>query len=1526
MVRTLSILTAAALALVATAATANPLGGQVKGGSATIAGEGTATVTVTQSTDRAVIDWRTFDIGADESTRFAVPKAGSITLNRITGGLGPSSIYGRLSSNGQLVLINPNGILFGAGAVVDAAGLVATSHDIADADFMAGGMVFDLPGNPSAAVINAGTITVSDGGFAALVAPGVRNEGIISARLGKVGLAAGNGFTLDLYGDGLINLKVGDEIAAEVMDMRSGKALSSLVSNAGTLKADGGRVALTAVTARRVVDSVINNSGVIEANAVARKGGTIILGAATASTKTTGAPTQTVKVSGKLTAAGQGASQTGGKIQVTGEQIRIADARLDASGAAGGGTVLVGGDRSGGKAAPAGLDHPLAALESEAVPTASRVVIEPSVTIDVSATDRGDGGKAIVWSDTDTTFAGTILATGGPNGGNGGFVEISSAGLLTADLAVDVSAVAGTIGTILLDPDSLDVARSAQDCRPGRSCVTVGQARGGIFAVAWGDIYFNTAFTTGGAVVALSLSGSIYVKAAFSARDVVFVASGGSVVFDAKVTATRDLFAFARDSVQVNAGLTAGEALTLWADRGDINIAAAVAATDLYLDARRAVTIGANATVLGSVAILAGTIDIDAALRGAAIELDASERVRLGGTVAATGSLEVTAPRLDIDAGATVSATDVTFDADTATVAGSVVARGRLAIAADAIDLPGTLRGAAIELDASERVRFGGTVAATGLLDVTAPRLDIAAGATVSATDARFDADTATVAGSVTARGALDIEAQWLASTGLLRGDSVRLRLTPAQQPGLGGLDNRGTIAGATVEISAAGGALAVGGTIELLAGGPASRLSVVNTAGSVDFAAVLALPAGHPALVSMVASGALTVESALAVQGATLLYAGTDLRILGDIGFTDVTLPDAVARPAGLDLAGQSVLVAVGATVSGRGVPREPGATAGGNTRIGRSAAGTGTIAIVEQTADVQGAAYLDGLTASGLAAAFAPLAQLTGAGDVPKLAPVTAALSRDALASRGIDVPAPPTVDQPVTPPAAATADPARQIVIPSPNAGDGNDDRAVVELSEPAGDGGQGGGGQGGQSGGGQGGPGSGGTGGHGDLTGALPPMPRTFDVPPPTETRFLRDEVLVHVDPKLSPEQVAAIERQFGLTPLARQSFGLGGFSFGRYRIPAGMDLRAVIAALSGNRGVMVGQPNYTYALSEDAAGQDAARTAPAEGSQPASAPAHGLPGGPQLQYAVEKLRLAEAHRQARGREVVVAVIDSPIDASHPEIKDALHKVIDATGGGEAAPDVHGTGMAGALAARASLTGTAPGATILGITAFRNDGKGTQGTTLSILTALDLAHREGARVVNMSFAGPRDPLLSRAIAEARRRGMILVAAAGNGGPQSPPLYPAADPNVIAVTAIDADDNAFAMANRGSYVTVAAPGVDVLVPVPGNAYEFTSGTSVATAEVSGLVALMLERDPVASAEDIRQALISSARDLGPEGPDPVFGAGAADAAAALQAIEHRTTVPPHRPIADGVKPERPLATAPGRTGLTPASLPQR
>src|SRR5437762_5005129 len=266
--RNLLLPTAAVIALTAAPASGGPLGGTVVGGSATIQGQGGPAVIVNQSSNAAIINWNTFNIGVNESVRLNQPSSSSVVLSRVTGGLGPSEIMGTPTANGRVFVINRDGVLFGPSAVVNTAGFLATTNDIRNRDFVAGRYNFNIPGRPDASIVNQGRITATSGGFAALVAPGVRNSGTITATLGTVALVSGSGFTLDLYGDKLITLAVNDQIAANVIDVATGRPLKSLVSNSGKLSANGGRVELTAAAARVVVDSVINNTGVIEANSI----------------------------------------------------------------------------------------------------------------------------------------------------------------------------------------------------------------------------------------------------------------------------------------------------------------------------------------------------------------------------------------------------------------------------------------------------------------------------------------------------------------------------------------------------------------------------------------------------------------------------------------------------------------------------------------------------------------------------------------------------------------------------------------------------------------------------------------------------------------------------------------------------------------------------------------------------------------------------------------------------------------------------------------------------------------------------------------------------------------------------------------------------------------------------------------------------------------------------------------------------------------------------------------------------------
>jgi filamentous hemagglutinin family protein len=421
---TTALVAFSALALGTLPGAAGPNGPSVVGGTASVTGAGTANVTVNQSSSSTVINWNTFNIGVNERVNFVQPSNSSIALNRVTGGLGPSELLGTLTANGRVFVINRDGVLIGPNAVINTGSFLATTHDIRNDDFMHGRMNFNIPGRPDASIVNQGRITASTGGFAALVAPGVRNSGTITATLGTVGLAAsGNGFTLDLYGDRLITLSVNDQVASKVIDVATGQPLKSLVTNTGRIRANGGRVELTAAAARTVVDSVINTSGVIQANSIGRHNGMIVLSAGTAGSRGEGAPVQTIRISGTVSASGKKKGTTGGTIVVSGEDIKLANAKIDASGKAGGGKVLIGGDWGGGNPKSGLVNNQSAKLESFVIPTASTVSVDVGTTINASST--GNGSKVILWSDTQTTFAGTILANGGPSGGNGGFVETS---------------------------------------------------------------------------------------------------------------------------------------------------------------------------------------------------------------------------------------------------------------------------------------------------------------------------------------------------------------------------------------------------------------------------------------------------------------------------------------------------------------------------------------------------------------------------------------------------------------------------------------------------------------------------------------------------------------------------------------------------------------------------------------------------------------------------------------------------------------------------------------------------------------------------------------------------------------------------------------------------------------------------------------------------------------------------------------------------------------------------------------------
>jgi len=362
-----------------------------------------------------------------------------------------------------------------------------------------------------------------------------------------------------------------------------------------------------------------------------------------------------------------------------------------------------------------------------------------------------------------------------------------------------------------------------------------------------------------------------------------------------------------------------------------------------------------------------------------------------------------------------------------------------------------------------------------------------------------------------------------------------------------------------------------------------------------------------------------------------------------------------------------------------------------------------------------------------------------------------------------------------------------------------------------------------------------------------------------VPPAGERRYVPDEVLVQLASTVPAATVDALARRQRLNRL--ESFDADGVTMFRWRIPDRRSVPAVVRALAAEGIVLAAQPNYLYEVQD----QSASIARPSTPVAPTTdAPTEGDPG----QYALTKLRLPQAHALAKGDDVLVAVIDSGIDAQHPELAGLVSDSYDALSSDEG-PHAHGTGVAGAIAAHARLMGAAPRARILAIRAFGRKEASAEATTYSVDKGLVWAMAHGARVINMSFAGPRDPAMAQKLAQARGRGIALIAAAGNAGPKSDPLYPAAYPDVIAVTATDADDALFAGANRGKHIAVAAPGVDLLLPAPGAGYQVTTGTSFAAAEVSGVVALLLQREPDLGQDGVRQALTATARGSGPGAP---------------------------------------------------------
>jgi len=541
-------------------ALAGPEGGTVTAGGAAIQTVGNAT-TINQATDRAIIRWDSFDLNAGESVQFNQPGAGSITVNRIRD-TKASQINGHIGANGNIVLINPNGMVFGAAATVNVGSLVATTSDIDDdIEFMNGGAVkFTKPGQHDAAIVNHGSMSVRDGGLVGLVSPNVENHGIIQARLGKVALASGDIATVDFAGDGLIKLEVTDAV------------LSQRVLNTGTIQADGGDILLTAAQARGMVDALITNTGTLQARTVTVNG-VQKTGSVTLSTK--GLPQGfnlniprgdgEIFTTGRIDVDGLAADEKGGGIVMVADRIAVGDGSyVTASGDADGGSIHIGGAYQGGSG----------------LPTSDMIFISEHVILNAGSRRTGKGGNIILWSDTNTRFYGHADVSGITGGG---FIEVSGKERLDFNGTVDLSTLHGDRGVLLLDPTDIVISNATDNNMSGASPftpladdgATVLNATTLLNALASGNVIVQTRATG-------VQAGNITVNAALTwgNANTLTLDAHNHIIVNQNITGNNVRFVVGND-LQLNANLTGTGTLTIQqaADSGTVGIGASAVGT-----------------------------------------------------------------------------------------------------------------------------------------------------------------------------------------------------------------------------------------------------------------------------------------------------------------------------------------------------------------------------------------------------------------------------------------------------------------------------------------------------------------------------------------------------------------------------------------------------------------------------------------------------------------------------------------------------------------------------------------------------------------------------------------------------------------------------------------------------------------------------------------------------------------------------------------------------------------------------------
>ncbi len=376
-------------------------------------------------------------------------------------------------------------------------------------------------------------------------------------------------------------------------------------------------------------------------------------------------------------------------------------------------------------------------------------------------------------------------------------------------------------------------------------------------------------------------------------------------------------------------------------------------------------------------------------------------------------------------------------------------------------------------------------------------------------------------------------------------------------------------------------------------------------------------------------------------------------------------------------------------------------------------------------------------------------------------------------------------------------------------------------------------------------------------------AVDPLPVSVAAVPPAEPDprdTVPDEVVALVPG--NGANIDTIAGRNGLTVRARRRSALLGGFIVRFGINDGRTPAQVSRTLQADPATETVAPNHIYRLQGSV--YEEARFAPKKIGMP-----------------VEGFGLS-------GKNVRIGIIDTAVDPDHPDLRGAIIDRFDALAGQKINNRRHGTAVAGLIAGRAMIHGVAPKAGLLIARAFdepdKDSGHKASATSAQLLECLEWTVRKGAHIINMSFAGPRNALMTRALDTAAKKNILLIAAAGNNGPNAPAAWPAAEQSVLAVTAVDVNNRIYSKANTGPWVFVAAPGVDILVAAPEEGIDLVSGTSFAAPFVSGLAALMLEQNIKLTPRQFAVRITRSARDLGRPGRDEIFGVGLADLRKAL------------------------------------------